>query len=168
MAPPTVASRRDRPADPGAAMVADALAAKLLHGWLQNRHQTLVPLTLNLRVLSPEQRRVVAGGLAALLLAGRARAEALGRAPKLREWLRELGADAETQAAFDGALDATPSLDTVIESAQALDLTVYLFVAAVVCAEASQPASLLLPEVVRARFDLSSAIVRSATRRYRR
>lgn len=172
MPPPTgdvaASGRRDRQADLGSAVLADALATKVLHGWLQNRHQTLVPLTLNFRVLTPEQRQAIIDGLATLLLAGRPRADASAAAPGLRHWLAGLGAEPEALTAFDRALVATPPIDGVFERAAALDLAVYLYVAAITASDPKFPASLILADVVQARFDLPNAVIRSATRRYRR
>ncbi len=140
----------------------------MLHGWLQNRHQTLVPLSLNLGRLTPEQRQVVIDGLAALLLAGRPRAAANQAAPALREWLASRGADPDAVAAFDRALVATPPLDSVFERAASLDLAVFIYVAAIVASNARYHASALLADVVQSRFDLPSAVARSAMHRYRR
>lgn len=149
-------------------MLMESLGQKVLHGWLQNRHQTLVPLTLNFRVLSGEQRAAVAEALAALVLAGRPRADALAASAGLREWLGRLGADADSLAAFERALAAPPALDRVIEGALALDVPVYVFVAALNASDPRFAASLLLCDVLQARFELGSAVVRSVTRRYRR
>ncbi|AWN39809.1 DUF533 domain-containing protein [Methylobacterium durans] len=53
-----------------------SLGQKVLHAWLQNRHQTLVPLTLDLRSLKPEERLLVLRVVAASVAAS-------GRAPDL-------------------------------------------------------------------------------------
>ena len=168
VAPPEPASRRERGANAGSAMVDEALAQKLLHAWLQNRHQTLVPLTLNFRVLSEAQRELIVGAMAALLLAGRPRAEAEAAQPALREWLAGMKAEPGVVAAFDAAMLAPPPLDQVMDRALALDVTVFVFVAALAASDARFPASLLLCDVLEARFELPSAVARSAIRRYRR
>ena len=149
-------------------MVDEALAQKLLHAWLQNRHQTLVPLTLNFRVLSAEQRAAVFGVLAALLFAGRPQADAEAAIPAMRSKLGGLGADASGLAALEQALQAPPPLHLALERAQSLDLAVYAYVMALMASDPRYPASLLFCDVLQARFDLPSAVVRSATRRYRR
>ena len=164
----SLARRRERLADPGSEVVATALSAKLLHAWLQNRHQTLVPLTLNLRVLTVEQRDVVVDGTAALLLAGRARADALERVPAIRQWLIGLGADPNALLRLETALAAPPSLGEVFDRASTLALAIYLYVGAVVAADSASGAPALIADLVQARFDLSTAVVRSAMRRYRR
>ncbi len=61
--------RRDRHAGRPQAVVLESLGQKVLHAWIQNRHQTLLPLTLNLRSLDAAERllvvRVVAAAMAA-------------------------------------------------------------------------------------------------------
>ncbi len=168
VAPPSSTSRRERSSDPGTDVIADSLSAKVLNGWLQNRHQTLVPLTLNLTVMSAPQREAVATSLAAILLAGRGPEEALDVVPMLRNWLSGLGADPATLAAFDAALETPPPINAVFDQAQSLDLTIYAYVAALMASDARYPASLILCDLVQARFELPTPVVRSATRRFRR
>lgn len=160
--------RRDRPVNAGVDMVTQALAQKVMHGWLQNRHQTLVPLTLNMRVMTQTQRTLVASALAALLLAGRPREAAQEQAAAMRAWLVGLGAEPPVVGAFDAAMQAPPPLDRVIEQARELDVPVFVFAAGLVASDPRFPASLLLCDVLQARFELPSAAVRSVTRRYRR
>ncbi len=155
-------------ADPGSAVVLDALSSKLLHGWLQNRHQTLMPLTLNLSLLSPEQQSALVSILSSLLLAGRPSDDVETVVPTLRSRLTELGARAETLAAFDAALQSPMPLNIVFDVAQAQTLTIYAYVAALMAADPRFPASVTLCDLVQARFALPSAVVRSAVRRYRR
>ncbi len=149
-------------------MIMDALGQKVMHGWLQNRHQTLVPLTLNLRVLSDPQRALIAGALAGLLLAGRPRAEAMAVSPALRKWLEELGGDPASVAEFDRALSDPPSLDRILEATLELDVPVYAYMASLIASDPRFPASVLLSDVLQARFELGTGVVRSVMRRYRR
>jgi hypothetical protein len=51
--------RRPVPVPPAERVLQEQVAAKLLHGWLQNRHQTLFPLALNLRSLAPAERALL-------------------------------------------------------------------------------------------------------------
>ncbi len=46
------------PADPRVLILA-SLGQKILHGWSQNRQQTLFPLTVNLRTLAPDARDLI-------------------------------------------------------------------------------------------------------------
>lgn len=47
----------------------ESLGSKVLHAWIQNRHQTLLPLTLNLRSLDADERRLVLRAVAAAMAA---------------------------------------------------------------------------------------------------
>ena len=64
------ASRRDRHAGRPMAVVVESLGQKVLHGWLQNRHQTLLPLTLDLRSMGIAERTLVLRTVAAAMTAG--------------------------------------------------------------------------------------------------
>ena len=165
---PAAISRRDRAANAGSAMLMESLAQKVMHGWLQNRHQTLVPLTLNLRVLAEPQGAVVAGAAAGLLLAGRPREDAMAAAPKLRAWLDDLGADSASLAAFDRALSAPPPLDQIMERTLELGVPVYTYMTGLTASDPRYPASGLLCDALQARFELPIAVARSVARRYRR
>ncbi len=167
-AAPVAASRRERAADAGSAVIAEALGAKVLHGWLQNRHQTLMPLTLNLSVMAEDQQARLARILASLLLAGRPADAAAELGPTLRSWLSGLGAGHATVAAFDQAMDDPLPLNVIFEIAQRNELTIYTYVAALVASDTRFPVSTMLCDVVQTRFDLPAALVRSAVRRYRR
>lgn len=160
--------RRERNANDGSAVIEDALSVKLMHGWLQNRHQTLLPLTLNVATLPTARRAALARTLACFLLAGRSGAEAREFAPVLRTWLSSVGGDAEALSAFDDALMSPLPLNVVFDDAQALDLTIYAYVAALMASDSRYPVSVLLCDLVQARFDLPSTVIRSAVRRYRR
>ena len=151
-----------------ATLVAEALGTKVLHGWLQNRHQTLMPLSLNLSVMSHEQRAGLARILASLLLAGRPAAEAIEFAPVLRAWLAGLGADADVLGQYDEALAAPLPLNVVFDVAQSRELTIYAYVAGLMASDTRYPVSVMLCDMVQASFDLPTAMVRSAIRRYRR
>lgn len=167
-ADPAIAVRRERGADAGDTVITETLSAKLLHGWLQNRHQTLMPLTLNLSVMTGEQQDRLARILASILLAGRPADAAAEAAPGLRSWLSSLGAGAATLEAFDDALEAPLPLNVLFEMAQTSELTIYTYVSALMTSDSRYPVSSMLCDVIQARFDLPSALVRSAIRRFRR
>ena len=162
------AGRRDRDVNDGSFLVQDAIGVKLMHGWLQNRHQTLMPLTFNVGALSTSQRATLARIVAAFLLIGRPAAEAAAFAPSLREWLMGAGGDAETLAVYDRAMAAPLPLNEAFDRAQDEDLTIYAYVAALMASDTRYPVSILLCDLVQARFELPAALVRSAVRRYRR
>lgn len=164
----TLTGRRERDPNDGSSVIQDALSAKLMHGWLQNRHQTLMPLTLNIGMLSVEQRSSLARMLASFLLVGRPSAEAADFAPTLRTWLSGVGGDFDTLIAFDEALGSPLPLNVAFDIAQNSALTIYAYVAALMASDTRYSASIMLCDLVQARFDLPSAVVRSAVRRYRR
>ena len=162
------AGRRERDVNDGTAVIQDALGVKVLHGWLQNRHQTLMPLTFNVAALSAPQRAALARMLASFLLIGRPSSDAIEFGPTLRLWLSGVGGDPDTLVAFDQALAAPLPLNQTFDLAQELGLSIYAYVAALMASDTRYPVSVMLCDMVQARFDLPTAIVRSATRRYRR
>src|SRR5436305_9522786 len=64
---PARRSRRERPLAGPQAIAEESLAQKVLHAWLQNRHQTLYPLALNFRSLRPEEAGLVVHAMAAAI-----------------------------------------------------------------------------------------------------
>ena len=167
-AAPIASGRRERVADAGSAVINETLGVKLLHGWLQNRHQTLMPLTLNMSIMTRDQQDALARIMATLLLAGRPADAAAEFSPVLRTWLSGLGAGIDTVATFDAAIEAPLPLNALFETAQAGELTIYTYVAALMASDTRYPVSVMLCDLVQARFDLPTALVRSAVRRYRR
>ncbi len=143
----------------GRTVLDENLMAKVLHGWLQNRHQTLFPLTVNLKTLSATQRQTLAEFAAVALLADEA---ALGRAPQLRGWLASSGGETDVMDALDAALADPPALSLAIAAVLDAELAAYAYVAAVVALEAR--GSLL--EYFASRLNLPATLVRSAQRRY--
>ncbi len=168
--PPPVAGvgRRERPVGGGEDVVLAAMSEKVLHAWLQNRHQTLYPLSLNFRVLREEQQETLAGLLAIALLAGRPVRDLTGESDRLRGWLTSVGAGAATLAIFQNALEAPPSLGHQLERIVAQDVAAYAYVIGIIASDARFPATLRFLDYLEARLDLPTAVVRSAARRYGR
>ena len=158
--------RRGRLVGGGEDILAEAIAAKLLHGWLQNRHQTLFPLTVNLRTLDAPRRQIVAEMMAVALLAdaGGASAERLQAASA---WLSSAGADEATLAALARAHAAPPALSAVVDAALGHGLAAYGYVAALVALPARDVACAHLLDYLAARLNLPTTVIRSANRRYR-
>lgn len=127
-----------------------------------------MPLTLNLSIMTEDRQGSLAQILASLLLAGRPIDAAAEAAPVLRTWLRDLGGGSATLAAFDQAIQAPLPLNVLFETAQTSELTIYTYVSALIASDIRYPVSLMLCDIVQTRFDLPSALVRSATRRFRR
>lgn len=104
----TPEARERSPALPPHHLLQEQLAAKLLHAWLQNRHQTLFPLALNLQSLEPAQR-----GL--LLRAMVASAAMTGTEPEaLPPLLPAIGGGEAEHAALDAAWRDPPALPALL------------------------------------------------------
>ncbi len=137
----------------------ETLMAKVLHGWLQNRHQTLFPLAVNLKTLSAAQRQALAAFAAVALLADDA---ARAREAQVRGWFTASGAEADTMEGLAAALADPPAMSRAVAAVIAGDLAAYAYVVAVVALQAR--GSLL--EYFAARLNLPPTLVRSAQRRY--
>ncbi len=168
--PSATTGRRDRALDGGDRVVLASLAEKTLHGWLQNRHQTLYPLTINLRQLGPEQGAVLAGWAAVTLLAMPAdqAGSDQSRQATTRAWLVSAGASGETTGAFDRALANPPPLNQAAARVIEHGVAPHAYVASLIALDPSHPVTAPFLDYAAARFALPSTVVRTATRRYRR
>lgn len=160
--------RRERAIDDGEDALINVIAAKVLHGWLQNRRQTLYPLTLNFRMLAVEKQATLARLLAIASLAGRSAKESNEDSERGRSWLASVGADAMAVGAFNLAFYDPPALSRTLESALAQDLAAYAYVVGLIASDTRSPSSLRFLDYLEARLELPTALIRSATRKYRR
>ena len=142
------------------------LSAKVLHGWLQNRHQVLVPLTLRLGLLARNDVDLLMRFVAAALLSASAGIEPGRR--NVTVWLRGIGADPEALAVVDTAFQDPPALSGVVESVRERHLEAYAYAALVVGADLRVPAQRLFVDFLAARLGLPPEAVRSINRRYGR
>ncbi|HJS87936.1 MAG TPA: DUF533 domain-containing protein, partial [Acetobacteraceae bacterium] len=149
------------------AVIAESLSEKVLHGWLQNRHQTLYPLTVNLRALQPSHAILLAQVTAVALLAGTEAPEAED-VEAVSSWLGTVGGDGATDAALRAALRAPPALSVLLHDVQQANLTAYAYVVALVAGVSRDPAGALFLDYLAARLGLPTNVARSANRRYRR
>ena len=162
---PAPRGRRDRPVvadDPNTAV----LAQKVLHAWLQNRHQTLFPLTVNLRGLVAAQ--VVALAELMAIAARAAGAPDPVSIDRSRAWFAQVGADAAGLSAFDAAQEAVPAMHPVIAAMRDGGLAATGYVAALVAIEQRDPAAAPFLEYLATRLGLPATVLRSAHRRYGR
>jgi len=166
-AAPAGQGRRQRPLALPRAVIAESLSEKILHGWLQNRHQTLYPLTVNLRALDPPRVALLARVMAVALLAGTA-APSAERVEAASSWLGGVGGDEAARAALRAALEAPPASSVLLYGIQQANLTAYAYVVALVAAPSRDPAGALFLDYLAARLGLPAEVVRSANRRYRR
>jgi len=156
--------RRDRSPGTGDVEVVHAVAAKVLHGWLQNRHQTLYPLTVNLRNRRQEEVGALMRWAAVAVLAGGNGASVTA----LRDWLEGVGADAATLALLEGALIVPPPLHVALSAVAHGDLAAHAYVVAILALSPHAAPTRPFLEYVAARLALPTEVVRSANRRYRR
>ena len=164
------ASRRERALGGGQDILLEVLGEKVLHGWLQNRHQTLFPLTVSLRTLEPAKADALARFLAVGLLAqGPVEDEAATkRVAAARAWFAGAGASPAALASLDAALADPPALSRIMADITAAGLAAYGYVAMLVALDARDPASAHLLDYVAARLGLPTTVVQSANRRYRK
>lgn len=159
-------AQRSRLATRPEAILRESLAAKVLHGWLGNRQQTLYPLVLNLRNLGGRERALLAEIMAATLAAGRAPpTEDRGRA--VRQTLARLGADDGETRRFDAALDRPRPARDLFAEIQDAGIGPHAYAASLLAADAREPASRAWLGYLAARFALPPEVVVSLDRRYR-
>lgn len=163
---PGETGRRDRPLGLPQEILDRSLSGKVLDGWLQNRHQVLVPLTLRLGRLVPEDAALVMRFAAVAVL------NATDGGPAARHfaerWLRDIGAPAEGLGPFAAALEDPPPLSRILSALGARDLGAYAYAAAVAAVDTRAPAGRLFAGFVAARLALPADAVRSIDRRARR
>ena len=165
--PGATGSRRQRPLALPRETLTESLAQKVLNAWLQNRHQTLYPLTVNLRTLDAGRKALLARTMAFAMLAGGARASA-ERIEAALAWLGQAGGGGDVQRAFRAALDAPEPLSTLVREVQDAGLTAYAYVVSLVATDPRDDAGQLFLDYLAARLALPANVVRSADRRYRR
>ena len=159
-------AHRSRLATRPEAILQESLAAKVLHGWLGNRQQTLYPLVLNLRSLGGRERALLAEIMAATSAAGRAPpTEERGRAA--RQALARLGAGEEEARRFDAALDRPRPSRDLLGEVQDAGIGPHAYAAALLAADAREPASRAWLGYLAARFALPPEVVVSLDRRHR-
>lgn len=164
-APASPVGRRDRLGLP-AEMLDRALAQKVLHGWLQNRNQVLVPLTLRFGTLRVDDVELLMRFAAASLLAA---SEADDEAREaVRRWLASLGADGGAMQVFGRALQAPSALSTLLDGVRSRHLEAYAYAIAAMAADLRTSPGRLYADYVAARLALPADAVRSINRRYRR
>jgi len=159
--------RRQRQIALPRAVIAESLSEKILHGWLHNRHQTLYPLTVNLRALDPPGAALLAQVMAVALLAGVAPPDAED-IESASSWLGGVGGDQSARAALRAAVEAPPALSALLHGIQQANLAAYAYVVALVAGPSRDPAGALFLDYLAARLGLPADVVRSANRRDRR
>ena len=137
-----------------------SLAQKVLHGWMQNRHQTLYPLVLNWRNMDGGARRLVLSAMALALHAGEPDEGTLARA---QGWLRSIGArDADIAA----LLDEPPSIGNLAATARAAKQGPQAYAAAVAALGRRGLVNRRFHDFLAARLGLPDEVARSLNRRH--
>ncbi len=161
--PPSPATAR-LPEDPEQKL-RGTVAAKVLEGWLANRQQTLMPHTLNFRVLDPEEARLLLGIMAAA-------AQADGRiddaeARQLPLALERVGAG-EAEAREIGRLLAEPQpLPALLALIEDEGLAARAYAAALLSISSRGRTNRAFLDYLSARLGLAREVAASLERRYR-
>jgi uncharacterized membrane protein YebE (DUF533 family) len=146
------------------ALVLEALGTKVLHSYLQNRHQTLYPLTLNFGSLrAPEVALLVEAMAAAMLADG---AVAPGETEQIGASLRAIGAGENERHRLEASLREPRALNVVVEEIQAANLGALAYAASLMAIDRRHTVNQLYLEYLAARLALPSEIVASLNRRY--
>jgi uncharacterized membrane protein YebE (DUF533 family) len=147
------------------AVLRDATATKLLGAWLANRHQTLVPHTLNFRVLAPEQ----AGLLIALMAAA---VQADGRVDpveerRMEQALARVGADAGAIGALRAAIAEPQPLSGLLGVVQQAGLAAHAYAAVLLALDRRNRVNRAFLDYLATRLALPAGVASSLERRYR-
>lgn len=143
----------------------EVLAEKLLNGWLQNRQQTLFPLTVNLRTLTPAWVGLLLR-LTALAIAVGPPADA-ARLHTVRSWLISVGATPDHVLAFDAALDEPMLPGALLHELQTANLGAYAYAMSLGALDHRDAYAQPFLEFLAARLAVPASIVRSVRRRQR-
>ncbi len=154
-----------RPASDPERTVQEAVATKLLEGWLSNRNQTLVPHTLNFAALAPHQ-----ASLLVAIMAAAAQADGQVSATEARQIpvaLGRLGADDEVARQLEAALHVPQPLGSLLAQAEENGLTTHAYAAALLAVERRNRTNRAFLRYLSARLGLSPEVASSLERRYR-
>lgn len=164
-APPRRRSRRGRPAGRPREVVVEALAQKVLHGWIQNRHQTLHPLALNLRSLRPAEVGLVVHAMAAALAAdGQVDQDERAR---VQGSLSRIGAGEAERRLLAEAVGKPRPLGPLLGELQAANLGSHAYAASLLALNQRSTVNRLYLEYLAARLAIPNDVVAGLNRRYR-
>lgn len=161
--PPANRRRHRLPGNPRDLILA-SLGQKALHGWMQNRHQTLFPLTVNFQTLSPEARDLILRAIATAMMA----ASPPTPPEQARTWLATVGATAADLARLDEALAAPEPLAPLLDTLLAANLGPYAYAVSLASTDRHSHAGPLYLEYLAARLAIPASVVKSVNRRYAR
>ena len=142
-----------------------ALAVKLLSGFLSNRRQIQIPLTLNLAVLSPDAAAVVVEAMAAAVQAdGQLDAAEERLAPQA---LRRIGATDRDLAHFNAAMAAPAPLAALTARIEEHGLATHAYAAALMATNRRSPVNRAFLDYLGQRLGLTAEVTGGLQRRYR-
>jgi uncharacterized membrane protein YebE (DUF533 family) len=145
--------------------VVESLAQKVLHGWLQNRQQTLYPLALNFRSLSPREVGLVVHAMAAAITAdGQVDRDERAR---LSGSLSRIGVGEAERRLLDEAIREPRPLGPLLGELQAANLGSYAYAASLLALNQRSAVNRLYLEYLAARLAIPNDVVASLNRRYR-
>lgn len=148
------------------AVLLESAGQKVLHAWLQNRHQTLFPLTINLHRVSPQQTELLMRLVAVVLSA--VSKISCARAAQVRDRLGSVGASENQLRLFAEAAQDPPPLARVLEEAEEQGVGAYAYALSLMALDQRQQVDQLFLEYLAARLALPAGVIRSVNRRYRR
>jgi hypothetical protein len=146
-------------------MLLDSLSGKVLGAWLQNRHQTLYPLAMNLRNIPAEQIEILLDVAAVALLAtGVADPARLGR---VHAWLVTVGGTDAHRDVLSAAVASAPTLHSLIQRVLEAHLGPFGFAVALAALDQREAVNRVFLEFLAIRLGLPSDMSRSLAQRYR-
>lgn len=157
--------RAPRPASEPERVLQEAVATKLLGGWLSNRNQTLVPHTLNYAVLQPDQASLLVAVMAAAAQADGQVSPTESRQIPLA--LERLGAGDGLARQLEAALHVPQPLGSLLAQVQEAGLTTHAYAAALLAIERRSRVNRAFLHYLSARLGLSPDVASSLERRYR-
>jgi uncharacterized membrane protein YebE (DUF533 family) len=165
-APTAPSPRRRRTGPQPQRIVEEALSQKALHAWLQNRHQTLFPLTLNLRSLDAAGREL----LVHIMVAA---AEADGEVDqdeqdRILQALDATGGGETERRLLPEALRQPSPLAQLLRQAQDTHLGAHAYAASLLALDQHSRVNQAYLDYLAARLGLPAEVTNSLNRRYRR
>lgn len=162
--PQALAPLPPRPAPPEQDL-RQAVATKVLEGWLANRRQTLVPHTLNFRALAPAEGRLL---LAVMAAAAQADGEVdSAEARQLPLALARVGAGEAEAREIGRLLAELQPLAAVLGEVRAADLATHAYAAALLAINRRPRVNRAFLDYLEARLGLGREVALSLERRYR-
>jgi len=140
-----------------------SLAQKVLFGWMQNRHQTLYPLVLNLRNMTAGERQLIVGAVALALQAGERDDQSARRG---ETWLRSVGGGDGDVAALTEALRVCCRVDVFVAAVRSAGQGPQAYAAAVGALSRRDLVNRRFHDYFAARLGLADEVARSMNRRY--